>query len=378
MDASDLTRCIESCQDCHGGAYVPFFFRLERQPVMLISAMPAVDAMYKPLTSIHFFRRVCAALFGDKHLHDSTQADRYLREFCDGGIYWTHYRKCHDSRVTDFSKLDDRCAHKYLAREVEVQQPQLVVVLGDEIADKIRAIIQSYQIEAIYKPFPRADNAGQFEDVRTRIAPYLKYVEVEQVTGDGAATADDPFEGVLGQSVGLLFEHKALEAALGWRSVDEEDVEALWYRNVVVPNMVRWTKIVNVCSFAESQIKVALYEHELQTGESLGSIRRRFRAIFPTYVGARDPAKKRLAENLVEQLSTLQELRNAIVHAGGFIVDKKWPENMERLPGIFLLAGTVYVSQEGEETLRKLVNDLTDFLCAVTKSSSRVVARHPS
>ena len=81
--------------------------------------------------------------------------------------------------------------------------------------------------------------------------------------------------------------------------------------------------------------------------ESLGSIRRRFRAIFPTYVGARDPAKKRLAENLVEQLSTLQELRNAIVHAGGFIVDKKWSENMERLPGIFLLAGTVYVSQEG-------------------------------
>lgn len=70
--------------------------------------------------------------------------------------------------------------------------------------------------------------------------------------------------------------------------------------------------------------------------------------------------------------------RSAIVHAGGFIVDKKWSENMERLPGIFLLAGTVYVSQEGEETLRKLVNDLTDFLCAVTKSSSRVVARHPS
>ena len=82
--------------------------------------------------------------------------------------------------------------HKYLAREVEVQQPQLVVVLGDEIADKVHAMIQPYQIEPIYKPFPRTDNAGQFEDVRTRIAPYLKYVEVEQVTGDGAAPRMTP------------------------------------------------------------------------------------------------------------------------------------------------------------------------------------------
>lgn len=47
---------------------------------------------------------------------------------------------------------------------------------------------------------------------------------------------------------------------------------------------------------------------------------------------------------------------------------------MEQLPGIFLLAGTVYVSQEGEETLKKLVTDLTDLLSEVTKNA-RVVSR---
>jgi hypothetical protein len=88
----------------------------------------------------------------------------------------------------------------------------------------------------------------------------------------------------------------------------------------------------------------------------------------------RDPAKKGWADELAERLSILQRLRNAIVHSGGFIVDEKWPENMEQLPGIFLLAGTVYVSQEGEETLKKLVTDLTDLLSEVTKNA-RVVSR---
>ena len=101
------------------------------------------------------------------------------------------------------------------------------------------------------------------------------------------------------------------------RSVDEEDVEALWYWNVVV-QQVRWTKIVNVRSFAESQIKVALYEHELQTERASAAFVAGF-APFSHLRWSEGPAKKRRAENLVEQPSTLQELRNAIVHAGGFM-----------------------------------------------------------
>ena len=101
---------ILCCNGCSQTAYMPFCFPIHNQPVMIVSAIPSLQAMYKPLSSIRFFRNLCYALLGDVVLRDKTRAGYYLREFCDsnGCIYWTHYRKCYQPELNSFDELAER------------------------------------------------------------------------------------------------------------------------------------------------------------------------------------------------------------------------------------------------------------------------------
>ncbi|MGE5580205.1 MAG: hypothetical protein ACM3WU_09205 [Bacillota bacterium] len=173
MDGREITKRIGSCRLCHGGAYVPFFFPLKKQPIMLISAMPSVDAMYRPLYSIRFFREVCLALFGYRYLAEEPDCEKYLLEFCDGNIYWTHHRKCYDPALDDLSDVDDRCATEHLANEVDALRPKIILIVGNESTRrKVRRHVQSDTALVIEKPFPDGTNTAEFEDVRETIAPW--------------------------------------------------------------------------------------------------------------------------------------------------------------------------------------------------------------
>ena len=397
MNRNQLAQALEDCAWCGRTAYLPFTFPLKNQEVMLISANPSLQAVYKPLPSVRFFRRVCFALFGDKYLREETKCEKYLLEFCDGGIYWTHYRKCYDPSLKDYSLIDDTCAKRYLAHEVPaLKNLKLIIVLGDEIAEKVKAqtgaLARARNIETIYKPFPNPRNAALFEEVREKLGPYLKHVR----SGFTHRSAVDKYVDESGETRGhqahLRFELGALEKVLDGTPVDVSDnrVESLWYKNLVVPNMRRCSMLVSVYSFVENQIKTLLYECDTEHGRKLISMGRSSRSLSKKcwadalldYVRMTNPTTAMLqeAQCIRDQIRMLTLLRNAVVHGGGFVSKEvllhgKYAGNTrfktDLLPGVFLLAGTVFISKEGEATLANLARRTTELLCKICEREGR-------
>jgi hypothetical protein len=397
MHGREVTRRIGACKLCHGGAYIPFFFPLKKQPTMLISAMPSVDAMYRPLYSIRFFREVCLALFGYRHLADESECEKYLLEFCDGSIYWTHHRKCFDPALTDLASVDNRCAAEHLAEEVAALKPEIIIIVGTEsIRRKVRQYVQSDTALIIEKPFPDGKNTAEFEDVRKMIAPYLRHV-TNQGSGHGLLSdCEIQRTKVHGLPASLSFELAALEIAFDWRQMDPDEgsIESLWYRNIVVPDMRRYAKLVSVFSFIESQIEILLSEHaQFVGGLSVQSSREvaaamadsdavlsegrgyhsgeRWYKLFPRYVRKNHSELAAPVERLVGRLNQLRIVRNTVVHRSGFL--PKWTLGRQQwLQGIFSLQGTVFVSREGEQTLHALARETTDLLCEIARRGARI------
>lgn len=264
MDKREISESIRTCRECHGGKYeTSFLFPLSQQPIMFISAMPTADAMYRPLYAIRFFREVCLSLFGYGNLGKEAECEKYVLEFCDGSIYWTHYRKCYDPRPDSLSNLDDYCAKKHLADEVAALQPKIIIIVGDEhTRDKIRRSVECDGARIIERPFPDGHNTPEFADVRALIAPYLTHVR----TDTGSSAGPERYQGLKATPAGLpaslSFELSALKIALGWESVDEADrtVEGFWYQNLVVPNMRRCFELVSLFSSLEGHGGVLLSE----------------------------------------------------------------------------------------------------------------------
>jgi len=161
-------RSIRRCNECHSGVYTPFYFPMKDQEVMVITAVPSMQAMYKPLTSIRFFRRLCLALFGDKNLREKGSCENYLHEFCGGNIYWTHYYKCFSPFLTDFSKISDVCANTYLKKEIHVLNPKQIFVFGDAIREKEAHLVGDKINRCIFKPFPDTGTEEIFDELGTR------------------------------------------------------------------------------------------------------------------------------------------------------------------------------------------------------------------
>lgn len=385
MDGTEMTRRIGACRLCHGGAYIPFFFPLKKQPIMLVSAMPSVDATYRPLYSIRFFREVCLALFGYRYLAEEPECEKYLLEFCDGSIYWTHHRKCHDPALNDLSNVDNRCAAEHLANEVDALRPKIILVVGNESTRrKVRRYVQSDTALVIEKPFPDGKNTAEFDDVRKTIAPYLNHVTIQR-TGPGLAGDRE----VQGLPASLSFELAALAIAFDWRAIDADEgsIESLWYRNIVVPNMQRCAKLVSVFSFIESQIEVLLSERARLPGglsaqgsrEAAATLRdsssarpegrgyhggQKWYERFPKYVRQSHPELAAQTERLVGRLNQLRIVRNTVVHRSGFL--PRWTLGRQQwLPGVFSLQGTVFISKEGEQTLNALAQETTELLCEI-------------
>ena len=386
MYSHEVSESIRTCQECHGGKYdMPFLFPLKKQPIMLVSAMPTADAMYRPLYAIRFFREVCLALFGYGHLGEQAECEKYVLEFCDGSIYWTHYRKCYDPSLDALSNLDDYCAQKHLADEVAVLQPKIIIIVGDEpIRNKIKRSAKCDGAQIVERRFPDGQNTPEFTDVRALIAPYLTHVKASP----GSSAGPERHQGLkttpAGLPASLSFELSALKIALGWQSIDEADctVESFWYRNLVVPNMRRCFELVSLFSSLEGHGGVLLSEiagrgwNELQRRSAEnpqgGYARaRQWYKVFADYVkeNCRELAPR--ADQMAMQLEGLRKVRNAIVHAGGQFSSARTQDTRQRLRGVYSLQGAVFVSEQGEETLKRLAHEATDLLVNVAKHKNR-------
>jgi len=386
-----ITREIAECTDCGATSSAPFCFPLSDQPIMLISAEPSMQAMYKPLYSIRFFRSLCLALFGDKCLREKEQAERIMPEFCEGSIYWTHYRKCYDADLHNFSEIDNCCADKYLAREISALAKNLkhIIVLGEEIHLKVEALTPiSLKPLLLFKPFPTLENLEEFEDVRQILKPYLLYVNKKMVGfnsepgmhGYASETVD-----LEGNAVHLKFELESFEKLLsGQKPLLDGSIEAVWHKSLTVPNMRRCALLVQTYSFIEGQIKTQISDYVSSTGnttiltglrnagkaatmnDALSEIRESWlKTSFVDYVKMLAPNMLDEAKHMAVQLDMLRIYRNAIVHNGGLLNQRIPTWETGTLSGIYSFAGTVFVSEKGEIFLKELTQRVIELLCAV-------------
>lgn len=392
MSYESIAGRIAACRDCPRAARTPFSFPMDNQPVMLISAAPSMQAMYKPLYSIRFFRSLCLALFGDKYLRERGEAWRYLHEFCGGNIYWTHFCKCYQPELESFDEIDTYCAEQFLYEEfVELKRNlKLIIVLGEAIHEKVKALAPPELLPIMrFMPFPSPETIGQFEGVSRELGRHLK--DLKGKTGfvykDGASRYTEESSTLDKHDVHLRFEQKAFVKMLS----DEEptldgSIEDVWHKNLVVPNRRRCAKLVQVFSFVETQIKIQMHDYFYATGNftvlrdyrgaqkkpSMYDVGEKIRdnwknsngAMFIEYVEAVAPARKADAQNLMLRFLRLTKYRNAIVHDGGLLENRVTAE-ANGLPGIYSFAGTVFVDAEGEETLLSLVREATELLCSI-------------
>lgn len=384
---------ISSCKRCsHCGT--PFHFNLHGQKVMVISAMPSLQAEYKPLPSIRFFRHLCIALFGDKYLREKHVCDAYIREFCDkdGNIYWTHYKKCYSAELAgNLANIDDTCASVYLKREVQALNPEIIIVLGNEIRDKVARVLRGCSAEIIYKPFPQRGDEVIFDEVRSALSSKLKYVKKIGFAYNGALL--DYSQELEGHAVHLQFEREAF--AQLWHPDDTptegHTFDALWRKNIVVPNTRRSYILMMTYAYCESQIKTLLYDYFSVTENYtvLSKMKEYAAAEAPTrdpvrkyvnndwlsaledYVSYERPDNIRETASLCRKLSSLRRLRNAIAHNGCRLQtsNDKYssmsdiPECV--IPGVLRLAGFVWITADGETSIAHLVDETTELLCKI-------------
>jgi|CZCB01.1.fsa_nt_gi hypothetical protein len=176
--AEELKSC-ELCKDKYGLA--PFFFPMDNQEVMLITACPSFQAVYKPLTSVRFFRTLCIALFGEHGISEEA-----IVQFQIGGnIYWTHYHKCYYEdffKDRQYKKLPDTCYKRYISEEIRLLSPKLIIVLGKTTVQKMlkytlkKDELVSFDKDGakyVFTDFPDTGEEERFEQVRDCLKQYM-------------------------------------------------------------------------------------------------------------------------------------------------------------------------------------------------------------
>lgn len=386
-----LMREISMCGLC-SRCGSPFHFHMHGQKVMIISAMPSLQAEYKTLLSIRFFRRLCVALFGDKYLREKELCDSYIREFCEGNIYWTHYRKCYSKEYAcRLADIDSSCADKYLKREIQAIVPEIIIVFGDEIKEKVSPILRNFPTKIIYKPFPKRGDEAVFNEVRNAIAPKLKYVKKTGLANNGVLI-DDSSE-LEGHAVHLQFERETFMQL--WKSAEvlgaEHTLDEFWQRYIVTPNTMRGYKLMMTYTFCENQIKTLLYDYfsatenytilsgikdyaaaESPTPEFVREyIRQYWLSALIDYTRYERPDSISDVQNLCRKLKVIRLYRNALAHNGGRILpyitsNLSMADPAECvMPGIMRLGGFVWISEEGETSLTSLIDETTALLCKI-------------
>jgi len=373
MNKKEIMEALRSCKHCHSGEYKPFFFSLKNQEVMIITAAPSIQAMYKPLTSVRFFRKLCIALFGDKYLNEN-----YIMEFCDGNIYWTHYYKCFSTK--DLSDLNSLCAKKYLKNEIKaLKNLKLIIVFGDAIKDKVQhAISEVATVNTIYVDFPKTGAECEFEPIRFGLKPYINFMKNDSqenyITGQYVYNIDNQ----IGYNVHMNFELQAYKKLISGIDDKSMDIEAVWHEKLVIPNMKRYMQVVLAHTFIENQIRVFLTDSFVDSKEY--TILKKFRDSasgktpslsdvmselehgwkngLVEYAKYKNFEKAFETQTLKNEIEKLSKIRNCIVHNGGFIKS----EQSELLPGIYAFVNTLYVTEDANLFLTALMDNTVDML----------------
>ena len=332
---------IENCGICEG--HKPFHFEMGGQRVMLISFAPSYVALHRPLYFMLLFRKLCLGLFGG-----AAPSEAFIREFYDpaGNIYWTHYQKCFKRGMKGGTPA---CA-PLLIREIEVLDPEIVILLGRETAAHLPADKHPYLTarkdgmprQVFRADFPTKENAAQYKEIRRALKPYIRWIQVECEHSEfsGANFMDLEYA-----SIAALNEPARAACVSGF--------ERAWIDGIVLPNLRAYNLVLQSFIFIESNIKNLLESGPVPQG----GIEKRWLEQFEELLSrqARDAAAVRF---LMEDIGSLHALRNVIAHKNGVTDDQGGERNLKniarlkRLKGVYIYGGnSIFISWEGIDSI---------------------------
>jgi len=93
----------------------------------------------------------------------------------------------------------------------------------------------------------------------------LKYVDKTGFANKAVYKSQD--SNIQGNEVHLSFEFAAFEKMFQEKLLNTplESIEEIWHRNLVVPNIKRYSKLVSAYSFIENQVQVFLLDYMART-----------------------------------------------------------------------------------------------------------------
>ena len=357
---------IVNCAKC--GDHMPFHFEMGRQRVMLISFAPTFATLQRPLYYVQLFRKMCLALFGDV-----TPSEKFIREFYDpgGSIYWTHYQKCYKNGNTDEAS---KC-EPLLEKEIEALDPKLIIILGKETIKRLsehseedsairltangrRSITTKKDgtpRQVFYTEFPSNANAGGFVEIRRALKPYIGWVNVECENLDFSSANFIDLEYA---SIEFLKESEGAPA------VKISDFESEWVNSIILPNIKAYNLVLQIFIFIESNIKNLLGRipelHEDVEKIWFSPFRELLiRNLSGDSAEVRD--KKQAIRSMMDEISSMNTLRNIIAHKSGVLDDRDRERKLrdiaklKRLKGVYIYGGnSIFISEEGVAHMLKV------------------------
>ena len=234
-------------------------------------------------------------------------------------IYWTHYHKCYFKRTDKYPQdVPKICCENYLAREVDLFEPELIIIIVPEISKRLlgKTPEKGKLLEGKFRGrdvisvgFPISGTENEYVELRQRLVQYIPIVNSSPVSED-----------MLSISLGTLntiamhaeFELEGLRSY--WSnlaklySVDEKTVntiDELWYKRIIIPKWVGYSFITLCYSVIEDQLKSSLQmecKNAEITNKQMSELLNRL------------PLKNK---KLYSDIQLLRMTRNSILHRNG-------------------------------------------------------------
>ncbi len=352
---------LKNCNKCEYRTETsPFVFNTnESKRVMLITMAPGFQAVYRPLTSIRFFRLLCLALYGPNRDIKSV-----VQSIVHQDIYWTHYHKCYFVRTGLYPKdVPDVCREIYLAREIDVLDPELIVIMVAEVSKRLLNQVpeKGKLLEGKFRGrpvisvnFPVRGTEKEYIELRKRLKEYVPIVDSSAVAENILTLSLDTANTIAKHAE---FEYKGLlgywENLVELYSLNEEAsdlIDELWYKKIIIPKWAGYSFIALCYSVIEDQLKSALMVEDKSaeiTNKQMNELLDRL------------PLKNK---RLYSQIQLLRMIRNSIVHRNGLYDRRFSTENM--LDGIEIQVDRIVIHKEGCENVLRIVREFIDELIA--------------
>lgn len=352
---------LKNCKKCEYSTETsPFVFRMdESKKVMLITLAPGFQAVYRPLTSVRFFRLLCLALYGPNR----TVTD-VVNSIVHDDIYWTHFHKCYFERTGSYPEdVPNICREFYLEREVDLLKPELILIMVAEVSKRLLNKIpeKGKLLESVFKDrpvlsvnFPLTGIEAEYLELRKRLKKHIPFVDDSAVPEDmlitGPGTENTIAKHAEFELEGLRSYWNSLVSMYSWDKGTLGKVDDLWFKQIIIPRWLGYSFITLCYSVIEDQLKSALMfecTHAEITNRQMNELLDRL------------PLENK---RLYAKIQQLRVIRNSIVHRNGLFDRRYSSDNLPR--GIELQLGRLVVSKEGCEQALSAVEEFIGELIA--------------